>query len=224
MDTQLSLNINTKIKETFRRRIITWGNKHFRTFPWREPGDPYKLLIAEIMLHRTQVKQVINIYNDFIERFPDIYCLADTSDSELQKYLKSLGLKWRINLFNMMVSELVARYNGIVPEEKPDLLSLPGVGPYIAGAIRCFAYGHSDAIIDTNIMRIITRVFNIPFKDSLRRNSSFVAFSQSLVDPDSPECYHYGLLDLAALICRPEFPDCKNCPLADICEYRKNQI
>lgn len=207
--------------DIFREKLITWGHENFRNFPWRETSNPYQLLIAESLLHRTQAKQVVEVYKDFIRNYPDVQSLALADRDELEGALYSLGLFWRIDLIMDMAHDLVEQFDGQVPDDMEDLLSLPGVGPYIASSVRCFAFNYPDAIIDTNVMRSITRVFSIPFRDSLRRNRKFMTLAERLVDPANPRSYNYAILDLANQVCKPKIPYCTECPLMYMCQYAK---
>ena len=204
----------------FRQAVISWGRNNFRLFPWRLGEEPYHLLIAEIMLHRTQAIQVVPVFEQFIQRFPDISALAQADDLELRSYLLPLGLHWRIPLLHTMAVKISQEFHGIIPKDKPTLLTLPGVSGYIASAVRCFAWNLPEGIVDTNTVRIIGRVFNLPTRDSSRRNRMFQNLLFDLVDPLEPKSYNYALLDIGALICtksRP--PSCQICPLETICAF-----
>lgn len=203
----------------FRVHLIEWGRTHFRNFPWRSNRNPYNLLIAEILLHRTQAKQVVDIYIDFINHYPDPQALSKAVPEELNALVQPLGLFWRSSLIRELADDLINRFQGAVPQTKKDLLSLPGVGDYIASSVLCFAYGRPEAIIDTNVMRVVTRVFGIPFRDSLRRNRRFKEFVQSLIDTKNPRSYNFAILDLANLVCLPKRPKCETCPLRILCNY-----
>lgn len=208
----------------FRTALISWGKEHFRSFPWRLTHDPYTILIAEIMLHRTQVVQVVPVFHSFSARYPDVQSLAKASLQELQAALSSLGLHWRIDLIYQMMQEIAERFDMQIPQEKADLLSLPGVSEYIAGAVRCFAWNFPEALIDTNTVRITGRVFSLETKDSSRRNSTFRNMIVALVDPAHPRDFNYALLDLAHLIClKKQAPLCKECPVQPFCCFGKDR-
>jgi A/G-specific adenine glycosylase len=208
-----------------RRALIAWGRDHFRPFPWRQTEDPYAILMAEVMLHRTQAPQVLPAYERLIKRCPDVSALAQASRDELYSLLSSLGLRWRIDLIQVMATELVARFGGQVPRSKNDLLSLPGVSDYIASAVRCFAWNLPEPIMDTNTVRVIGRLFGLEIKDSSRRNPHFRALLAALVDPDEPRTYNYALLDLADRVCmKKRAPCCEICPAAQWCVYRASLL
>lgn len=205
---------------SFRENLMRWGQDHFRAFPWRFTTSPYYILMAEIMLHRTQAIQVVPIYERFIKKYPDIGSLRMVTREELHSSLYSLGLRWRVDLIMDMVTQINERFAGSVPQEKVDLLSLSGVSDYIASAVRCFAWNLPDAIVDTNTVRVVGRLFNLKIKDSSRRNSLFRKLIGSLVDVNEPRSYNFALLDLAAQVClkgRP--PLCEICPVRNHCLY-----
>lgn len=204
----------------FRRALITWGKEHFLRFPWRLTRDPYRILMAEVMLHRTQATQVVPVYERFVERYPDVPSLAWATREYLHDALYSLGLRWRIDLVYKMAAELMGRFEGKIPESREDLLSLPGVSEYIAGAVRCFAWNLPEPLLDTNTVRVVGRVFGLEIKESSRRNRRFRDLITALVDPDEPRAYNYALLDLANQVCmKKRLPECFRCPLQKRCMY-----
>jgi len=208
-----------------RRSIIKWGKENFRDFPWRMTRDPYHILMSEVMLHRTQAKQVVPVYEQFIQIYPNISTLAKATKEDISEMLYSLGLHWRIDLIHGMTNELMSRYNGVIPRSKEDLLSLSGVSQYIAGAVRCFAWNLPEPIPDTNTVRIVGRLFGLEIKDASRRNSLFKNLIAKLVDPDEPRAFNYAQLDLADKVCtRKQAPDCVQCPLLQWCCYGSNAI
>jgi len=204
----------------FRHTLIAWGRENFRPFPWRFTENPYHILIAEVMLHRTQAKQIVPIYQRFIKRYPGIADVARSDRDELRLELYSLGLHWRIDLIRDMAAEITARFGGEVPQAREELLGLPGVSQYIASAVRCFAWNSPDALIDTNTVRVAGRLFGLETKDSSRRSKKFAHLLEGLVDPDSPRDYGFAILDLASKVCTARVaPDCVACPLTRWCAY-----
>jgi len=202
----------------FRAALLAWGRENFRPFPWRLTNDPYRILMAEVMLHRTQARQVVPIYGRFIAKYPDIDALGCTARADLHEVLYSLGLRWRIDLIHTMAQVLVQHHHGQIPQDKDVLLSLPGVSEYVASAVRCFAWGFPEALIDTNTVRVAGRLFGLEVKDSSRRNRTFRELLTALVDQSDPRAFNYALLDLADEICtkrRP--PQCDRCPVAVWC-------
>lgn len=209
----------------FQKSLISWGQKYFRAFPWRLTQDPYAILMAETMLHRTQANQVVPVFEAFLEQYPDISSLAGADLADLQVILGPLGLHWRIGLISRMVEQIKERFGLQIPPEKADLLSLSGVSEYIAGAVRCFAWNAPEPLIDTNTVRITGRLFGLEVKDSSRRNSRFRNLIAAMVEWDYPRDYNYALLDLAHLIClKKQAPLCQECPVKIFCCYGQNII
>ena len=206
--------------KAFHRKLLKWGEKHFRIFPWRMATDPYQILIAEIMLHRTQATQVLPICESFIAKYPDLGSLSNASLEDLHSDLYSLGLRWRIDRLYEMCKLLMQDYQGQIPRKKKLLVLLPGVSEYIACAVRCFAWEQPESLADTNTIRIVGRIFGLEIKDSSRRNKTFKSLLKELVSKDCPKDYNYALLDLADKICTRKIdPDCLHCPVIEFCKY-----
>jgi A/G-specific adenine glycosylase len=174
-------------------------------------------MIAELMLRRTQARQVITIYDSFIAKYPDAKTLAEAPADEVEQSLFSLGLAWHIPAFQEIARALVAQYNGVVPSDYEKLIALPGIGDYVASAVCCFAFKQPKAIIDTNTVRVAGRLFGLPTHAESRRRKPIRTLLQELLDRQSPKSYNYALLDLAAQICTPSSPDCQTCPLLSYC-------
>ena len=205
--------------EVYQTSLLEWGYQHFREFPWRVTNNPYLILIAETLLHRTQAKQVVEIYLKFIEKYPDVEVLSRSSYEGIEECLKPLGLSWRTRLVQTMAKQIMDRYGGKIPIEKFELMKLPGIGEYIASSVRCFGFGFPEPIVDTNVMRVITRLLGIQFRDSLRRNKKFLELANKMMDARRPREYNFAILDLAYLVCRPKNPKCKECPINSFCAY-----
>lgn len=205
-----------------RRALIAWGRQHFRPFPWRLTRDPYRILIAEVMLHRTQVTQVIPTYESFVRHYPNIRALQKAKQPSLRRYLYPLGLHWRIPLMHKMAGEIVKKFQGMVPAEREALKSLPGVSDYIAGAVRCFAWNLPEVLLDTNTVRVTARMFGLHARESSRRSQEFRELLGVLVDPERPRDFNYALLDLADATCKAKQPPATHlCPLQPWCAYAR---
>lgn len=209
----------------FRNRLISWGEEHFQAFPWRVTTDPYRILLAEVMLHRTQVIQVVPVYEAFIRRYPDLRDFSQATYPEIHSALYPLGLQWRIQLMYEMGQQLAERFEMQIPQEKSELQSLPGVSEYIAGAVRCFAWNLPEPLMDTNTVRITGRVFGLEIKDSSRRNCRFRTLISTLLDPENPRSFNYAMLDHAHLIClKKQEPLCQQCPVLEFCCYGQTRM
>lgn len=203
----------------FHGRLLTWGRCYGRAFPWRQTENPYHLLIAELMLRRTQARQVVPIYEAFLHAYPTPQALIAGSEEDVTRVLRPLGLAWRIPAFRQLARCLIQEHSGSVPRDRKALLALPGVGDYVADAIRCFAYHESVALLDTNTVRVAGRYFGFPVHAESRRRAPVKRAVACLVDPRAPRTSNLALLDLAAMICRAKRPCCVSCPVVARCVW-----
>jgi len=220
MQAVLANNFPVKI---FQQKLIRWWKCNGRDFPWRNKKDSYEILIAEVLLHRTRADQVVLVYENFLKRFPSIQSIVSASPSEIKNILLPLGLHWRAELLYDMAVELVNRFDGRIPEEKEQLESLPGVSHYIASAVRCFAFGYSEVLLDTNTVRVVGRLFGISTTDGSRRSKRFRDLFQFLLNRNHARQFNFAMIDLGALICRPKHPLCHICPVRDVCHYAREE-
>ena len=215
-------DITTKIPVgDLRTELLKWWCNEKRPFPWRETRDPYRVLIAEILLHRTKAEQVVSLYGRFLRLFPDIPALARATPEKLTQLFYSGGLHWRWKLIHSMAVTLEDSFKGEIPDNYYDLISLPGVSHYIASAVRCFAFGHPDVILDTNTVRVVGRLYDLPITDSSRRSRLFRAVLEELIDTERPREFNFALIDFAALICKSKTPKHEVCHLNRHCYYYK---
>ena len=208
----------------FRAELLGWWAVRRRSFPWRDTRDPYALLVAEVLLHRTRAEQVAPLYRHLLQAYSTIDDLAAAAPADLHQLLKSAGLRWRVDLLHDMAQQLVTRFGSVVPSSAEELQSLPGVGGYISAAVRSFAFGIADVVLDTNTVRIVGRVFMIPVTDASRRSKRFRGVLEALLSPSHPREFNFALLDLAALICTARTPRCHICPVSDYCVYGRQQL
>jgi A/G-specific adenine glycosylase len=218
--------------ESARRRAYSsffapWYRQNARSFPWRCAGvSPFQLLIAEILLRQTRASSVAMIWGDLASRYPAPALMAKASKEELSPLLRRLGFgAQRVSALRAASSWLEAHHNGEVPDTLPALMNVPHVGPYAANALLCFAYGRRVAIVDTNILRLLSRFYGIEVKPDIRRNVAAWRLAQRSLPRasrrnDSPmvvQEHNYGLLDFAAMVCKARGPRCGQCPLAALC-------
>jgi A/G-specific adenine glycosylase len=195
----------------FRRLLLTWYRRHARSLPWRETRDPYRVLVSEFMLQQTQVSRVEEYYPRFLSRYPTIEKLARARAKSVRETWEGLGYYARAANLHQLARQVVADHDGQVPGDTETLRALPGVGRYTAGAIACFAFEKREAAVDTNVNRVIARVFGA--KDVWttvqrilpRRGRAVWDFNQ-------------GLMDLGARICVARKPRCPDCPVRTACK------
>jgi A/G-specific adenine glycosylase len=209
-------------RKGFATALLLWWRKNRRQFPWRKTRNPYYILVSEIMLHRTRASQVVPVYQKFIKTFPTVRDVAVAPKNRVRKILAPLGLNWRNELFYDMTRIISRKYNGQVPYDTQALRSLPGVSNYIASAVRCFAFGVPEVLLDTNIVRVVGRVFGEVVSDSSRRSGRMLKLARSVFDDRYPRDFNYALIDLAASICKPRKPLCRMCPVRAMCEFASN--
>jgi A/G-specific adenine glycosylase len=224
MDKNSDHNLDKFPFSRFRDKITQWWNlSGHRRFPWRDTKDPYKILVAETLLHRTRAEQVVPLYQRFIDNFPDIHSVTKSSPDELTRLLYSAGLRWRWKQFYTLSVDIEDNFNGKIPSDFNELTSLPGISHYIASAIRCFAFGYSDVLLDTNTVRVTGRVFGLPITDSSRRSRQYRELLERLISATKPREFNFSLIDLAATICKPKNQLHNLCPIQEYCTYYKQQ-
>src|SRR6187549_1432653 len=146
-------------RRRFRQRLLTWYRRHGRDLPWRKTDDPYHILVSEIMLQQTQVDRVLPKYAEWLQRYPSLSALASAEEADVTATWRPLGYNIRPRRLHAIARESVARYGGTLPSDEATLLSFKGIGAYTAGAVRSFAFGQRAAILDTNVARVLFRVF-----------------------------------------------------------------
>jgi A/G-specific adenine glycosylase len=214
-----SITIDPDAAAFARQELLNWFKTSARVFPWRHDHDPYHVLIAEMMLRRTQACQVVAVYQRFLHLYPDVNHLDRAPENEVAAALYPLGLAWRARNFKLMAHEVVIRHNGVIPREREALLALTGVGPYVTEAVRCFAFNERGVIMDTNTVRVAARYFGFAYNPESRRRKPVIQAVSHLVDERYPASSNYALLDFAATICRAQKPEHDRCPLASRCHY-----
>ena len=203
-----------------RRRLLAWWDAGHRDLPWRFPqhaADPYRVWIAEVMLQQTRVDTAIPFYRRFIARWPTLHALAAAGDDEVLAAWSGLGYYARCRNLLAAARQARARHGGL-PASLEALRSLPGFGPYTAGAVASIAFAIPSAAVDGNAARVLSRLFLVGgSQKSLIVKRRLEALAGELVDPRRPGDFNQALMELGATICLPRRPDCANCPLAASC-------
>jgi len=206
-----------------RGKIIDWYQNHGRDFPWRHTKDPYKIMIAEFMLHRTKAEQVVPVYLEFIEKYLDIETLAKANFKNIQKVTEHLGLHWRAKHFSEAAKYIIENHNGKFSEDYGKLREIPGVGEYVAGAILTVCFNKPAPVVDSNIARFINRYFGLKLSGEIRRKKKIVKLSAKLFNHENPGELLFAIVDFTSLICKPRKPLCDKCPLKNDCRYIKTR-
>jgi len=202
----------SKIQKT----LICWEQANYDSFPWRETNSDFHALIAEMMLQRTKAEQVLNIYQEFVEKYPSIMKAVKADPKEVRRLLKPLGLNWRIDNIIKLI-ELLGK-KGKVPHNYSELLELPGIGQYVASAYLTLHKNECLPLIDSNAVRLWGRLFGLEINRESRRNKKFIELVKKITPSKNCRLFNLGVLDLTRKICKT-IPNHNKCPLNLICEY-----
>ncbi len=198
-------------------KIAAWYRAHGRDLPWRRTNDPYRIAVSEFMLQQTQVDRVVPIFTRFITQFPSWKKLAVAPQADVIRAWKGLGYNMRAVRLKKMAEEIIARHDGRLPEDSASLLALKGIGPYTARALRAFAFRKRALAPDTNLRRVLNRIFKGPTADP----KIFEERAWSRWEDTLPEKLSYdvnqGLMDIGATICKAGRPMCAACPMKALC-------
>lgn len=203
-----------------RRALVRWYERHQRDLPWRQkPVDPYRILVSEAMLQQTQVATVIAYFQRFMKRFPNIRSLAEANEQEVLSVWQGLGYYRRACHLHAAAKLVQDRHGGRIPDTRNELLELPGVGRYSAGAIASIAFDRREPILDGNVARVLARVLAIacPIDDAKVQRHLWDA-ADRLVPRASPGRFNQALMELGATVCTPRSPTCPRCPITRWCE------
>lgn len=193
-----------------------WFKDNQRALPFRESADPYRIWISEIMLQQTRVAAMLPRYNAFIDRFPDVKCLAAAEVDEVLSAWQGLGYYSRARNLHKAARLIVIDWNGLFPRDPQGALALPGIGPYTAAAVLSIAYGVALPVVDGNVQRVLARLFAQPKPNTNRLAAELLEARGD----GSPGLHNQAMMELGALVCLPKSPDCQSCPLLQACAGR----
>src|SRR5580765_4372780 len=207
-----------KARQHFRRTLLGWYRRKERDLPWRRTSDPYHILVSAVMLQQTQVDRVVPNYHEWLVKYPSLEALASAAEDDVAETWRPLGYNIRPRRLHAIARESVARYGGRLPSDRETLLSFKGIGAYTAGAIRSFAFRERAAILDTNVARVLFRVFvakgdpkSHAMKQHLWRISETVMPHRQVFD------FNQALMDFGEMICVARNPKCLVCPMTKSC-------
>jgi A/G-specific adenine glycosylase len=211
---------------SFSAILINWYLKNKRDLPWRNTSDPYKIWLSEIILQQTRVEQGLPYYLKFIKKYPDVKKLAKADEDEVLKLWQGLGYYSRARNLHFTAKEIATKYKAKFPENYHEIRALKGIGDYTAAAIASFAYNLPHAVVDGNVMRVLSRYFGINEAiDGTKGKKMIAEAAQELLDVKSPAVYNQAIMEFGATYCVPVKPDCENCPFNDSCEaFRLNKV
>jgi A/G-specific adenine glycosylase len=205
-------------RRRFRQRLLAWYRRHGRDLPWRKTSDPYHILVSEFMLQQTQVDRVVPKYHEWLEKYPSLGALAAAPERDVTMTWYPLGYNIRPLRLQTIARESVARYGGELPADEATLRSFKGIGAYTAGAIRSFAFGERAAILDTNVARVLFRVFvGTGDSKSHRMKRHLWTLSETLMPARHVFDFNQALMDFGAMVCVARRPRCLICPMTRGC-------
>lgn len=204
----------------FRAALVAWFAREGRDYPWRRTHDPYAVLVSEVMLQQTQIGTVLgkNYFTRFLESFPDTASLAAAGDEPLLKAWEGLGYYRRARMLRDTARAVEQLHGGTFPRDEKDLLDLPGIGRYTANAVRAFAFDLPAAVLDGNVIRVLSRVMDFrEAVDGSAAQKQLWQWAGELADPQHSRAYNSAIMELGQRHCRPGAPDCAACPVAAFC-------
>lgn len=210
--------IDAKIRRAFHERLAAWYRNNQRPLPWRENSGAYAVAISEFMCQQTQIATVLPYYARWMKSFPDWRELAAASEDKVLKHWEGLGYYNRVRNLHKLAKTVVRDFNGVLPSELETLRSLPGIGPYTAGAIASISFNQRAAVLDGNVERVLSRVFNLPWNVTRPAVKKLLwQLCESLMPDNHYGAHNQALMELGALVCSPHSPQCLLCPLNAVC-------
>ncbi len=207
-----------------RRRVVEWFRGHGRDFPWRKERNPFRVLVAEVLLQKTDAARVVPAYMALLRLYPTARRLAAAPASSVRRVVAPIGLVKRASHLRRIARTLVTVYGGRVPAKRSDLRALPGVGDYTADAVLCTCFGIRAPMLDGSTARLLRRLLGVESDVPAWADRELRQTLADITPPRTAREFGLGLLDLAAAFCRPQEPACPQCPLAGICSYGKKNL
>jgi len=214
-----------KSARAFSRKLLAWWARAARDLPWRKTRDPYRVLVSEFMLQQTQVSRVAEYYPRFLERFPDLGALARARPRAVREAWDGLGYYARASNLHALARVVSKDLAGTLPDEPEELIKLPGIGPYTAGAVASFAYEKPVPAVDTNVSRVLRRVFFDRATGNGQRATKVWELARALVPKEGKRAWKFNqaIMELGALICVARKPKCPACPVRSQCKTGRRQ-
>ncbi|MDE1920579.1 MAG: A/G-specific adenine glycosylase [Candidatus Omnitrophica bacterium] len=206
----------------FYKDLINWYAKHKRDLPWRRTNDPYKIWISEIMLQQTTVATVVAFYEKWIRLFPTVHDLARAPLQAVLKQWQGLGYYNRARNLHQAARILIKEHNGVLPQDRQAISSLPGFGPYTTGSVLSIAYDMPLTIIDANVRRVVMRLLGISGEADTKKDPGINEFLLKVLPAKKAGDFNQALMELGALVCRAKGPLCLSCPVGKYCRAFKN--
>jgi A/G-specific adenine glycosylase len=207
-------------------RLISWYKKNKRDLPWRDTTDPYRIWLSEIILQQTQVVQGLSYYNKFVENFPTVKHLANAKEDKVMRLWQGLGYYSRARNLHAAAKTIHSTHKGVFPKTLASIKELKGVGDYTAAAIASFAYQLPHAVVDGNVNRVLSRLFDVDTPiNSAQGKKEFQLLADELLNVKKPALHNSAMMEFGALWCKPQNPKCENCPVQEYClAFQNNTV
>jgi A/G-specific adenine glycosylase len=215
------MDISLEEIQYLRRNLLDWYQKHGRRYPWRTASEPYKILIAEIMLRHTKADQVVPVYQRFMHLYPNINSLSLANEEDVQRICRPLESDWKSKELHNLAFVLTEKYQTEIPKEREELIKLPGVGEYVAGAFLLAAYNQKQWMLDANSVRVLSRFFCLEYMGDGRRDKTITEIAKKYIDWEPPRVAAFAINDFAALVCKKHQPEHSKCYVCEKCVYFK---
>jgi A/G-specific adenine glycosylase len=213
-------DIDAAGRRRIREALISWFEDNGRDLPWRRTRDPWRVLVSEVMLQQIQVKRAVPFYERFLTRFPTVESLAEAPLAEAIRVWEDLGRYRRVVYLHRTARIVMEEHDGKVPSNPEELVELPGIGPYTAGAVACFAHERDAAFLDTNMRRVLHRYFFGLKATTTATDKELLRVAGELVPPKRGWRWNQALMETGALVCTARRPRCEGCPLREGCRAR----
>ena len=233
--------VSATVRVKFTRKLLAWWARAARDLPWRKTRDPYRVLVSEFMLQQTQVSRVAEYYPRFLERFPDLETLARARPRAVREAWDGLGYYARARNLHALARTVAGRSEAgkgvtgkgvtgkgvaALPDDPEELIKLPGIGPYTAGAVASFAYEKPVPAVDTNVNRVLRRVFFDRATGNAQRAKNVWELARALVPKDGRRAWKFNqaVMELGALLCKARAPNCRECPVQPVCKTGRRLV
>lgn len=212
---------------TFSDKLITWYREHKRELPFRTQREPYSIWVSEIMAQQTQIATMLPYYERWMRKYPTVFELAEAPLEDVLKIWEGLGYYSRARNLHKGAQYVVEKYDGVLPADKKQLMTIPGIGDYTSSAIASIAFGLPEIVIDGNVKRVTSRF--LYYEDTVMNRKAHKVFDEFLKDEllqskADPNEFNQALMELGALVCKPKNPECNKCPLKDECPFFKTPV
>lgn len=213
--------------QAFQNALLDWYKKVAKDYPWRQTNNPWHILVSEVMLQQTQVATVLGkgFYTNFLKRYPNPASIAVAPEQDILSAWEGLGYYRRVRNLQKAARAICELHGGAFPKEHAEIINLPGIGKYTAGAVSSFAYNDPQPLVDANVARLFARLFDYHVRvDSTEGTKQLWSWAEQLVSNKHPRLYNSALMELGQQICKNKSPQCSDCPVQSWCQTKTPEL